>query len=115
MIRIYHNPRCRKSREGLQLLEASGQEFDIVFYLKNPFSKEELTAVISKLGISPLELVRRNETIWKDHFRGKDLNDNQIIDAMVRYPKLVERPIVTKGSKAVIGRPSEHIIELLSN
>ena len=114
MIQIYHNPRCRKSREGLQLLESSGQKFETILYLENVPTKIELATLASQLGCTPLDLVRKNEAIWKENFRGKELTDVQIIEAMVKYPKLIERPIVIKASKAVIGRPLENIRKLLN-
>ncbi len=109
MMTIYHNPRCRKSREGLDILKASGKEFEIIEYLKHPISEEKLREIIEKLQINPLDLVRKNEAIWKSDFKGKSMTDQQIISAMVRHPKLIERPIVVKGNRAVVGRPSEKI------
>ena len=109
MIKIYHNPRCSKSRQGLQLLEDSKQEFEIIKYLDNPLSKAQLLEIIKLLDIKPLELVRKNEAIWKENYKTKTLTDNQIIDALVAHPKLIERPIVVNNSKAVIGRPTELI------
>lgn len=113
MIKIYHNPRCRKSREGLKILEESGKDFEIIKYLENIPTKEELRSVVSYLGISPEDLVRKNETIWKENYRGKLLSDEDILDAMMLHPKLIERPIVVKGKKAVVGRPPEAIKEIL--
>lgn len=113
MIKIYHNNRCSKSRNGLQILEESGKEFEVVKYLDNIPSKEELTEVINLLNISPIELVRKNEKIWKEEFKGKDLSDAEIIDAMITNPKLIERPIVVNGNKAVIGRPPENILDII--
>jgi arsenate reductase len=113
MIKIYHNPRCSKSREGLELLEKSGKPFEVVKYLDNNLSKEELAAIISTLGIKSIELVRKNEAIWKSDYKGKNLSDEQVIDAMVANPKLIERPIVVNGEKAVIGRPKELISEII--
>lgn len=113
MIKIYHNPRCTKSREGLELLEKSGQKFEVIRYLEDIPSKEELRQLIEYLGIAPVELVRKNETIWKEKYKGRKLSDAEIIKAMVENPKLIERPIVLKGNKAVIGRPAEKIKELL--
>ena len=109
MIKIYHNPRCRKSREGLALLESKNVEFEVVKYLENPIDFDELKGIIDLLGISPIELIRKTEKIWKENFKGKDLSDSEIIKAMVDYPKLIERPIVVSKNKAVIGRPSENI------
>ncbi|MBT8181014.1 MAG: arsenate reductase (glutaredoxin) [Eudoraea sp.] len=113
MIKIYHNPRCRKSREGLALVESSGKDFEIINYLEEVPSKDELHKVLEYLTLSPEQLVRKSEAIWKEKFKGENLSDDQIIDAMLEYPKLIERPIVIKGDKAVIGRPSKKIIELL--
>ncbi len=114
MIKIYHNPKCSKSREGLTILENSGKDFEVVKYLENIPSKEELKQVISYLSIAPEDLVRKNEAIWKEKFKGKTLSDEEIIGAMLKHPKLIERPIVIKGNKAVIGRPSEKIIEIIN-
>lgn len=109
MIQIFHNPRCSKSRLGLGLLEEAKVEYEIVKYLDNPPTKEELVALIKKLGIKPIELVRKTEAIWKENYKDKDLSDAEIIAAMVSNPKLIERPIVINGEKAVIGRPTESI------
>ncbi|MFD2917823.1 arsenate reductase (glutaredoxin) [Psychroserpens luteus] len=113
MITILHNPRCSKSREGLSLLENSGKDFEVIRYLDEPISEEKLKNIISLLGITPIELVRKNETIWKSDFKGKTLSDAQIIKAMVANPKLIERPIVINGKKAVIGRPSQNILDII--
>jgi arsenate reductase len=113
MIKIYHNPRCSKSREGLAVLENSKKEFEIVKYLDAVPSKEELTKIIRLLDISPLQLVRKNEKIWKENFKGKELSDAEIIIAMVQNPKLIERPIIINNKKAVIGRPSESILTII--
>ncbi len=113
MLKIYHNPRCRKSREGLAILEASGKDFEIVKYLDDPLSVNDLTEIIKLLGIAPSTLVRKNEKIWKEEFKGKELSDKDIIQAMVDHPKLIERPIVVHNTKAVIGRPPETISSIL--
>lgn len=113
MIKIYHNPRCRKSREGLAILEKSGKKFQVIKYLDDIPSKEELTNIINLLGIKPIELVRKNEKIWKDNFKNQNLSDIEIVTAMIENPKLIERPIVIKNNNAVIGRPPENILELL--
>ena len=115
MIEIYHNPRCRKSREGLAILEASGKDFKIIKYLEDVPSAKELSDVIKKLGISADQLVRKNEAIWKENYKNKDLNESQIIEAMIAHPKLIERPIVISGEKAVLGRPPENITAFLSS
>ena len=113
MIKIYHNPRCGKSREGLSILEKSGKQFEIIKYLEDIPTKAELKEVISLLNISPEKLVRKNEAIWKELFKDKSLTDEAIVDAMIAHPKLIERPIVINGNKAIIGRPPERISEVL--
>lgn len=113
MITIYHNNRCRKSREGLQILEESGKKFQIVKYLEDIPSKEELQNIIKKLGITPIELVRKNEAIWKENFKGKELTEEQVIEVMITHPKLIERPIVINNGKAVIGRPPQKVLDII--
>lgn len=113
MITIYHNPRCSKSREGLLLLENLGKEFNKVLYLENELSVKELTDIVKKLNIPPIELVRKNETLWKENYKDKTLSDSEIIRIMVENPKLIERPIVVNGNQAVIGRPSSKICEII--
>ena len=113
MISIYHNPRCSKSREGLTILENKKASFQIIKYMDAPLSVEELEKVIQLLKIKPIELVRTNETIWKENFKNLILSDDEIIAAMSKHPKLIERPIVINDNKAVIGRPSERILDIL--
>jgi arsenate reductase len=110
---IYHNPACTKSRETLALIRARGHEPKIVEYLKTPPSEAELTAIVRKLGIEPLELIRRNEQVFKDKYAGKTLADKEWIKAMVKDPILIQRPIVVRGNAAAIGRPPEDIERLL--
>lgn len=112
-VTVYHNPRCSKSRCALDLLNEKGIEYDLVEYMNNLPNESELRAVISKLGIKPEDLVRKGEEDYKTNFKGKNLTDKEWIHAMVKFPKLIERPIVIKGDKAVIGRPTERILELL--
>jgi len=114
MLKIYHNPRCRKSREGLAILEESGNNFDIIKYLETPPSYIELAAIVGKLKIPPIDLVRKSESIWKEQFKSKEMSDEEIIQAMVDNPKLIERPIVILDNEGVIGRPSENIRMLLT-
>ena len=109
MIKIYHNPRCGKSRQGLAIVEKAKVDFEIIKYLNTPLSVTELKEIIKKLGIQPIELVRVKEAIWKESYKGKDLSDQEIIKAMSEFPKLMERPIVVNGSKAIVGRPPELI------
>ncbi len=113
MIKIYHNNRCSKSRCGVQALEESGKQFEVVKYLEDVPTIVELKQIIKLLGITPIELVRKNEGIWKENFKGKTLSDDAIIEAMVANPKLIERPIIINGNKAVIGRPTEKIFEII--
>jgi arsenate reductase len=113
MIKIYHNNRCRKSRAGLEIVENSGKEFEIIKYLDEVPSVEELKKIIKLLKINPIDLVRKNESVWKENFKGKTLSDNDIVKAMVENPKLIERPIVINGDKAVVGRPPELISTIL--
>jgi arsenate reductase len=113
MITIYHNSRCTKSREGLCEIENLNQPFKIRKYLDEPFTKVELEEVIKKLNIHPIELVRTKENIWIENYKGKELSNSQIIQAMLENPKLIERPIIVKGNNAVIGRPIEHIYKII--
>lgn len=112
---IYHNPRCSKSRQCLALIEekSNSKALEVVKYLETPFSKEQLKNVIELLGITPIELVRKNEKIWKEEFKGKELSDEEIVEAMILHPKLIERPIVVHGTKAIIGRPPEKVLDLM--
>ncbi|GAA4808029.1 arsenate reductase (glutaredoxin) [Litoribaculum gwangyangense] len=113
MIQIFHNNRCRKSREGLEILEKSGKDFEVIKYLEAVPSENDLKNILKLLNIKPIELVRKNETIWKENFKGKDLSDDEIVSALIKNPKLIERPIVINGNKAIIGRPSERILDII--
>ena len=113
-MKIYHNNRCSKSRNCYNLLKEKGVDFETIAYLKNPMTKEELTALLVKLNIPAEELIRKGEADYKENFKGKELTESEWVDAMVKFPKLIERPIVVKGDKAVIGRPTEKVIQLLS-
>ncbi|GAB5416472.1 MAG: arsenate reductase (glutaredoxin) [Crocinitomicaceae bacterium] len=106
---VYHNPRCSKSRLALQYLEEKGKTYSIVEYLKETPTAEELEHVLGKLGMSPEELLRKNEADFKENFKGKQLTRKEWIEAMRSYPKLIERPIVIKGNNAVVARPTERI------
>ncbi len=109
MIKIYHNNRCSKSRCGLEIVKDSGQEFEIVNYLVDIPNIADLKNIINLLDISPIELIRKNEAIWKDKYKGLDLSNDELMKAMVEHPKLIERPIVINGNKAIVGRPPELI------
>lgn len=110
---IYHNPKCSKSRATLELLRERGADAVVVEYLKTPPTAAELTALVAKLGISPEQLVRKGEDIYKQHYAGKTLSPEDWIAAMVRHPILIERPIVVVGGRAVLGRPPENVERLL--
>lgn len=114
-ITIYHNPRCSKSRQTLQLLEEQGITPDVREYLKDVPSADELKAVLSKLGISARDLLRKKEAEYKEAgLDDESLSEDQVIAAMVQYPKLIERPIVINGDEARIGRPPESVLEILA-
>ncbi|TDN87888.1 arsenate reductase [Salegentibacter sp. 24] len=113
MITVYHNARCKKSREGLELVKNSGKEYQVREYLKEPLSERELKEILEKLGFYPMQLIRTNEKIWKEEYKNKDLNDRELITVMVKNPKLIERPIVEVKDTAVVGRPSSKIEDLL--
>lgn len=110
---IYHNPRCRKSRETLELIKKGGVEPEIVEYLKNPLSEEELKDILKKLDMSASDLLRKGESIYKEEFKGKELSEEEWVLAMAEYPVLMERPVVVKGEKAILGRPPENVNDLL--
>ena len=113
MIKIYHNPRCSKSRQGLKILENSKKEFEIVNYLVSVPTAKELKQIINLLNIAPIQLIRKNEKIWKENFKKKKLSDAQLIKAMIENPQLIERPIVINNKKAIIGRPTENISSII--
>lgn len=112
-IKVYHNPRCTKSRNSLKYLEDKGLDYETVEYLKEPLTFDELKKVIKLLGIKPEELLRKNEAEYKEFFKGKDLSDDEWIQVMIDYPKLMERPILVNNGKAVVARPTEKIDEIL--
>ena len=112
--KIYHNTRCRKSRGGLQYLEEKGIKPQIIEYLKDePFTVESLTDIIEKLGIKPQELIRTQEADYKQKYKGKDFSDKEWIKILVENPKLIRRPIIVKGDKAVVGDIVENIDGIL--
>lgn len=113
MLTIYHNNRCSKSREGICFLENLNEPFEVINYLDNVPTFEELESIIKKLEIKPFELIRVKEKDWTENFKGKDLSDKEIIEAMIKFPKLIERPIVINGEKAVIARPVDVIKQIL--
>ncbi len=113
-MKILHNPRCSKSRKTLALIEQAGVDPEVVLYLETPPAADELDEILGKLGLEPMELVRRGEEIYKElGLGGRELSRQELIDLMVAHPKLIERPIVIAGERAVLGRPPENVKELL--
>jgi arsenate reductase (glutaredoxin) len=113
-ITIWHNPRCSKSRQALALLDENGCEKEIIKYLEQTPNKSEIKKVLAMLGISPRELMRTKEDIYKELDLKNENNEEKLIEAMAENPKLIERPIIIKGNKAIIARPPEKALELLS-
>ena len=113
MIQIYHNPRCGKSREAKTLLEEKGIDLEVVEYLKTPLSAEELSSLLKKLNLKAEDLLRKQEAVYKENYKGKSLSEEEWISAMLENPKLIERPIVVNGNKAVVARPAEKVDEVL--
>lgn len=113
-MKIYHNPRCGKSRQTLALIEQAGIEPEIIEYLKTPPTAEELDAILKKLKLEPQQLMRKGEAIYKElKLAERELSRDEAIAVMLEHPKLIERPIVVQGRKAVLGRPPENVKELL--
>jgi arsenate reductase len=113
MIQLYHNPRCGKSRNCLALLTEKETDIAIIKYLETPPTVEEIRAVLQKLNFKPIQLVRVKESIWVENYKNKSLSDEAILQAMVAHPILIERPIVIKGDKAIIGRIPEQVNQFL--
>ena len=115
MITIYHNPRCQKSREALALLEEKGVQYSIRLYLNDEesMSAAEFEDVLDALDMDAIDLVRKNESVWKEEFRDLELGEDEIILAMIENPRLMERPIIVNGDKAVVARPAEKLLEVL--
>jgi len=111
---IYHNPRCSKSRQTLQLLQDSNITPEIILYLESPPTKNDLKNLLKKLGISARELLRNSEHAYKEAgLSDASLTENQLLEAMIKEPKLIQRPIVVAGDNAVLGRPPENVLELI--
>lgn len=113
ILTIYHNPRCRKSREALQYLEDNGYNPKIVDYQKIRLSDKDIQRVLDQLNYTAEELIRKNETIWKTEFKNKSWTEKQLIAALATHPKLIERPIISNGNQAVVARPIERLKEFL--
>ena len=112
-ITIYHNPRCSKSRQTLNLIQKSGAGVEVVPYLISPPSPEELDQILAKLNLEPEQIIRKGESLYKSQFKGKHFSRKEWIEILVRNPILIERPIVVKGNLAVLGRPPENVEMLL--
>jgi arsenate reductase len=115
MITIYHNPRCRKSREALAILEERGIEHLVRLYLNDEesMSAAEFQDVLDALDMDAKDLVRKNESVWKEEYKTLELDEDEVILAMIEHPKLMERPIVMNGDRAVVARPAEKLLDVL--
>ena len=113
MLRIYHNPSCKKSRAGLQLLKDSGKDYEVVEYIKNPLTEKELEKLLVKLNKKPVEVLRTQEDFYKQNLKGKRFEDHEWIRIIIENPKLLQRPVVETNFRAVIGDPTENITPLL--
>lgn len=113
MIQILHNNRCSKSRQCFAFLEDKNIDFEVVKYLENPLSEKEIKDLLTKLNLPAKDIVRTTEAIWKENFKGKELTEKELIKILSENPKLIQRPIVIKGNKAIIGRPLENVEKLL--
>lgn len=109
MLQVLHNPRCGKSRNCLAFLTEANQSFEIINYLQNPLSEDEIRILLQKLDLKPIELVRQKETVWIENYKGKTLSDKEIIKVLSDNPILIERPIIIKNDKAIIGRALENL------
>lgn len=112
-IQVYHNPRCSKSKMALEYLRLKSIKFETVLYLENKPTENELKGILKKLNISPKELIRKVEEIYKTEIKNKNLSDDVLIKMMIKHPNLIERPIVIQGNNAVIARPAELIDTIL--
>lgn len=112
-MKYYHNPRCSKSREGLQLLESKGITPEVALYMTDPITPNELQDLLDKLDLDATDLLRTNEKIWKEEFADKELTDDEIFLLLIEYPQLMQRPILANDTDARIGRPVEQLLEML--
>ena len=110
---IWHNNRCSKSRCTLELIHDNNADVEVINYLETPPSKAEVVDVLKKLKMSAKDIIRKGESDFKENFKGRELSEDEWINAMIKFPKLIERPIVIKGNKAVIGRPPENVLDLM--
>ncbi len=112
-MKIYHNPRCSKSRQTLQLIKDTGADVEIIEYLNAIPTAEDLKTILMKLNLKPTDIIRKGEAVYKEKFKNSNFNDDEWIKIMIEYPKLIERPIVVKGNKAILGRPPENVLDLI--
>lgn len=112
-VSIYFNSRCKKCQSVMEILKKKQIEAKVVNYLEGTVTEQELKHVIKLLGISAEQLVRKNESVYKENFSGKNLTEEQWVKAMLEHPILIQRPIIIKGKKAVIGRPAEQVFDIL--
>ena len=114
MLKIYHNPRCRKSREGLEYLKSKTSDFETVEYLKSGLTKEILNEILLKSNLKPIDLIRKQEDIYKAEFKGKVFTDEEWIQIIIENPKLLHRPFVVGKHKAILAQPSNKINEMIN-
>jgi arsenate reductase len=114
-MKIYHNPRCSKSPCALDWLKEKSFDFEVIDYMKNPLSVNEIKSILNDLNMKAADLLRKNETEFKEHIQGKNLKEDEIIELMLKYPKLIERPIVVWDGKAIVARHLEKLTELINN
>jgi arsenate reductase len=112
-MKYYHNNRCRKSREGLIFLEERNIKPQIIEYINSNLNEAEIELILNRLNYKAIELIRKNESVYKDNIKGKNLSEVELIKWMVKEPKLMERPILVNGNKAIIGRPTEKFLEII--
>lgn len=113
-MKIYHNPRCSKSRQTLDLIKQRTKNYEIIEYLNEPLEFDDYKLILEKIDLKPINLVRIKEPIWKDKYKGEEMSDDEIIKALVDHPQLMERPIVITYKQAIIGRPPENVLNLFS-
>ncbi len=111
--KLLHNPRCRKSREGLQFLKSKKIEFETVLYLLNRLNKNQIEEIIDNSELNPIDFVRKQEKIWKEMFKNKLLSKNQVIQAIFEHPKIMQRPIFISKNKSIIANPPENSLKIL--
>ena len=112
-LKIYHNSRCRKSREALQYISENHKEVQVIEYLKEPLTRDEWKAVFEKIGMTPSEIVRTQEALWKSNYKGKNLSEEALLEVLTENPRLIERPIITTQTSGVLARPLEALIHFL--